>query len=168
MEQPEQLRIGLAGCGMHGANLAQAVVRSNGLRLVGCADPDTNAAERTANLASDVNIYPTIDALLDSFDLDAVLIATPHDVLAPAALSALRAGKHILLEKPMALSDEQAQDIESAAPQRRGQLYSRLFTSLLDRPLRTRPDRCRCGRGYPGSQRFDWHSSDESKLDGST
>ncbi|MBV9357594.1 MAG: Gfo/Idh/MocA family oxidoreductase [Chloroflexi bacterium] len=115
MKQPEPLRIGLVGCGMHGINLAHALIRSTGLRLVSCADPDTDAAERAASLAGDVHTYPSIDALLDSCDVDAVMIATPHDVLAPAALSALRAGKHVLLEKPMALNEQEAQDIESAA-----------------------------------------------------
>jgi predicted dehydrogenase len=100
---------------MHGTNLAHAVIRSSGLRFVSCADPDSSAAERAASLAGDVHTYPSIEALLDSSDVDAVMIATPHDFLAPAALSALRAGKHVLLEKPMALNDREAQDIESAA-----------------------------------------------------
>jgi predicted dehydrogenase len=55
------IRIGLIGCGMHGNNLAQAVVRSNLLRLVGCADPDESAAIRAASLAADVGLESSKD-----------------------------------------------------------------------------------------------------------
>jgi predicted dehydrogenase len=115
MKEPEPLRIGLAGCGVHGTNLAQAVVRASELRLVGCADPDGSAAERAARLAPGAHTCASIESLLEACEADAVVIATPHDVLAPAALSAIRAGKHVLIEKPMALNDKQARDVEAAA-----------------------------------------------------
>ena len=44
-----------------------------------------------------------------------MLIATPHDQLAPLALSAIRAGKHVLVEKPMALDEAQGREVEFAA-----------------------------------------------------
>jgi predicted dehydrogenase len=53
--------------------------------------------------------------LLVAADVDAVLIATPHDVLAPLGLSAIRAGKHVLIEKPMAMDEPQAREVEFAA-----------------------------------------------------
>ena len=100
-EQP--LRIGLVGCGGHGANLAQAVARTPGLRLVACADPDADAARRAASAASDVTLHSSIDSVLQSGAVDAILVATPHDVLAPLALTAVRAGKHVMVEKPRRL-----------------------------------------------------------------
>jgi UDP-N-acetyl-2-amino-2-deoxyglucuronate dehydrogenase len=109
------LRIGLVGCGAHGNNLAQAVVRSELLQLVGCADPDEGAARRAAALASDVSVHGSVESLLESCEADALVIATPHDVLAPAALAAIRAGKHVLVEKPMAMDEEQAGEMERAA-----------------------------------------------------
>ena len=59
---------------------------------------------------------PSIEALLDRADIDAVVIATPHSAHLPNVLAAAAAGKHILLEKPMALSvDECRQMIDACA-----------------------------------------------------
>lgn len=115
MEQPEALRVGMVGCGNHGGALAQAVVRSDALRLVACADPDAAAVRRVAGFSDGASTHESLEALLEASDVDAVLIATPHDLLAPLALSAIRAGKHVLIEKPMALDESQAKEVEFAA-----------------------------------------------------
>jgi predicted dehydrogenase len=104
MDDLEALRIGVIGCGNQGGALTQAVVRSDNLRLVACADPDAAAAEQVAALADGVSTHESVRDLLDAADVDAVLIATPHHVLAPLALAAIRAGKHVLIEKPMAMN----------------------------------------------------------------
>ena len=79
------------------------------------ADPDVDAAEAVAALAEEVSVHRSVEELLASADVDAVVIATPHDVLAPAALTAIRSGKHVFVEKPMALTAEQASEVEFAA-----------------------------------------------------
>jgi predicted dehydrogenase len=115
MDKFEALRVGVVGCGNHGGALAQAVVRSETLQLVACADPDAAAVGRVAGSSSGVSAHASLEALLDGSDVDAVLIATPHDVLAPLALSAIRAGKHLFIEKPMAMDEPQAKEVEFAA-----------------------------------------------------
>ena len=50
---------------------------------------------------------PSVEALLERADIDAVVISTPHTAHLPNVLAAAAAGKHILLEKPMALSVEE-------------------------------------------------------------
>jgi predicted dehydrogenase len=115
MDKPEALRVGVVGCGSHGGALAAAVVRSADLRLVACADPDTAATLRVADLAAGVSTHKSLADLLHTADVDAVLIATPHDVLAPLALSAIRAGKHVFIEKPMATNEPDAREVEFAA-----------------------------------------------------
>jgi predicted dehydrogenase len=115
MEQLEALRVGLVGCGYHGVALAQGVVRSDRLRLVGCADPDEGGTGRVAALADGISAHRSLAELLEEADVDAVLIATPHDHLAPLALSAIRAGKHVLVERPMAMDEAQAREVEFAA-----------------------------------------------------
>ena len=115
MDQPEAVRVGVVGCGNHGGALAQAVVRSDTLRLAACADPDAAAVRGVAGFSDGVSTHPSLEALLEASDVDAVLIATPHDVLAPLALSAIRAGKHLLIEKPMAMDEPQAKEVEFAA-----------------------------------------------------
>lgn len=53
-----------------------------------------------------------LQPVLDDPDIDAVLIATRHHLHAPMALAALRSGKHVLVEKPLALEAEELQEIE--------------------------------------------------------
>jgi len=115
MDNSEALRIGVVGCGNHGGALAEAVMRSQKLRLVAAADPDAEARRRVAAFDEGVSSFESLADLLDAVDIDAVLIATPHDVLAPLALSAIRAGKHVLIEKQMALNEAQAKEVEFAA-----------------------------------------------------
>jgi predicted dehydrogenase len=115
MDDLEALRIGVIGCGNQGGALTQAVVRSDNLRLVACADPDAAAAGQVAALADGVSTHESLGDLLHAADVDAVLIATPHDVLAPLALLAIRAGKHVLIEKPMAMNELEAREVEFAA-----------------------------------------------------
>src|SRR3954465_6558529 len=115
MDERAPLRVGLAGCGLQGTVLAQAILRTDLLRLVACADPDEAAARRVGGLAGDANTPPPLDALLEASDVDAVIVATPHHLLAPLALSAIRADKHVLVEKPIALDEQQAKEVEFAA-----------------------------------------------------
>jgi predicted dehydrogenase len=115
MDKSEALRVGVIGCGNHGGALAQAVVHSDNLRLVAGADPDAAARRRVAAIADGVSTHESLADLLEAADIDAVLIATPHDVLAPLALSAIRASKHTFIEKPMAMDEPQAKEVEFAA-----------------------------------------------------
>jgi predicted dehydrogenase len=115
MAQQEALGIGLVGCGNHGSAMAEGVTRAESLRLVACADPDESAARRVGALSSTVSIHDSLESLLDASDVDAVVIATPHHLLAPLALVAIRAGKHVLVEKPMAMNEQEAKEVEFAA-----------------------------------------------------
>ena len=117
MDDKTNLRIGLVGCGWHGQSLAEAIVRSKGLQLKACADPDHAAASRAAGLAPDVSTHTSVEALLAEREVDAIVIATPHHLLGPATLAALHAGKHVMAEKPIALNDREAAEIELAAAQ---------------------------------------------------
>jgi hypothetical protein len=100
----DTMRIGLGACGGHGYNLAQAVARAGSLELVACADVQEPAAGPAAEASKHVGVHGSAAELLASCDVDALLIAMPHDVLAPTALAAMRAGRHVLVEKPMAMN----------------------------------------------------------------
>jgi len=115
MSDQQRLGVGLIGCGLHGSALAQAVIRSASLRLVACADPDAAAVGRIAQFEPGVRRYDSAGELLGAPGVDMVLVATPHHVLAPVALAAVRAGKHVLVEKPMAMNEGEAREIELAA-----------------------------------------------------
>lgn len=115
MSDRAKLRIGLVGCGWHGGALAQAIARTPALALAACADPDAAAASRAAANALDVSTHASVEALLAESEVDAVVIATPHHLLAPVALAAMRAGKHVLAEKPIALNEREAAEVAAEA-----------------------------------------------------
>jgi predicted dehydrogenase len=115
MRTQSPLRVGLVGCGNQGGALAEAIGRTTALHLVACADPDHAAASRVAALGRDVSTHASVEALLGESDVDAILVATPHHVLCPVALAAIRAGKHVMVEKPIALVEREAVEIEAAA-----------------------------------------------------
>jgi phthalate 4,5-cis-dihydrodiol dehydrogenase len=95
--------LGIAGLGMAGAVMVRAVACHPGFRLAAAAEPKD--APRSA-LARDfeANIHSDIRGLCEDPTIDAVYIATPHQFHVEHASLAAAAGKHIILEKPMALT----------------------------------------------------------------
>jgi len=118
----EQLRIGIVGCGYQGGKMAQAVAKTTSMRVTACADVTVETAAKLAARVGGGSSHGSVDALLEEADVDAVIVATPHDGLAPSSLKAIRAGKHVLAEKPIGLDDAEAGEIE-AAVQRAGVCY---------------------------------------------
>ncbi len=72
-------------------------------------------ASETAALLGIPKTYGSYEALLDDGDIDAVYIPLPNHLHVPWALKALEAGKHVLCEKPLAISGDQAQELADAA-----------------------------------------------------
>lgn len=95
------LGIGIIGAGWFGERHAAAIRQVPGLRLVGaCRDGGAGIDDFVAVHGG--RPYPDAGTLLADPSIDAVVIATPHGTHAPLAVAAARAGKAILLEKPMA------------------------------------------------------------------
>jgi phthalate 4,5-cis-dihydrodiol dehydrogenase len=105
--------LGIAGLGMAGAMMVRAAARHPGFRLCAAADPLAGPREA---FARDFNarVYAGIDALCEDAAVDAVYIATPHQFHTAHAIRAAAAGKHIVLEKPMALTLEDCDLINAA------------------------------------------------------
>lgn len=97
--------------------LAPALAEVDGARLwsVLSRDPGRahNFAERHGAGAANA-VHTDLESLLADGDLDAVLIATPDKLHAAQCVAAARAGKHVLVEKPMATSDSDAQAMVDA------------------------------------------------------
>jgi predicted dehydrogenase len=109
------LRWGVVGAGrIVGAFVGAAQRRSTQqIRAISARDP-----QRTAAVAADLGIpdvHPTLDALLADPEIDAVYVGTPHTSHAEIALAALAAGKHVLVEKPLATTAADAQRVADAA-----------------------------------------------------
>lgn len=111
MEPTKALRIGLVGCGYQGSIFAQTIAQMTSLQLVACADLDVEAAARVAGSAP---TFATVDELLYTVDVDAVIVATAHDALYECALAAIRANKHVLVEKPIGMDETEAAQLEEA------------------------------------------------------
>jgi phthalate 4,5-cis-dihydrodiol dehydrogenase len=103
MTAGKPIGLGIAGLGMAGAVMVQAVANHPDFRLVAAADPQ--AGPRAA-FAWDykADIHTDIRELCDNRAVEAIYIATPHQFHAAHATFAAAAGKHIILEKPMALT----------------------------------------------------------------
>jgi len=111
--------IGIIGCGLIGQKRAKAL--GSGGKLVACADIDP---VRAANLAKGTGAesYSDWRDLLASSAVDIVVIATLHDSLAEITLSAVQAGKHVLVEKPAARSARELEPVRRAAKEQRVQV----------------------------------------------
>lgn len=112
------MRIGLIGCGNIGVNAHIPGVQANeGMTVVAAADPTPErlaAAGEAAGLAAD-NLYADWRDLLARDDIDAVIVATPQRFRPEIVIAAAQAGKHILAEKPLALTPADAQAMIDAA-----------------------------------------------------
>jgi predicted dehydrogenase len=112
------LNVGLIGYGYWGPNLARNLAEADDVRLAAVADsrPDrrTAAERRHPGIATCVDAF----ALITRSDLDAVVIATPLSTHYQLATSALEAGKHVLVEKPLAASRAEAEALGELADRR--------------------------------------------------
>jgi predicted dehydrogenase len=111
----QPLRFGLAGTG-YWARIAHApaLASTEGVELAAVWGRNPQA---TAELAAEYQATPYHDVAAFLAAVDAVCFAVPPDVQAPMATQAARAGKHLLLEKPIALSDEAADGLAEAIGQ---------------------------------------------------
>ncbi|MEU2248352.1 Gfo/Idh/MocA family oxidoreductase [Streptomyces sp. NPDC019224] len=108
------LGIGLAGCGGFAEFVLDAVAGLPGLRLAAVADPSHERA-RLLGERHGVPALGSLDDLLERDDVAAVLIATPPATHASMATAALRAGRHVFCEKPLATTTEDASAVVQEA-----------------------------------------------------
>ena len=90
------MRAAIIGCGLIGKKRAKSL---SGCNLTVCCDPILHRAEALAQAASAEPVTDWRTAVTRP-DVDIVLVATTHDMLAPIATAAAQAGKHVLIEKP--------------------------------------------------------------------
>jgi predicted dehydrogenase len=181
---PSGLSIALIGCGVTGRRRASAVRRSVSDKIVVAVDRDQARAQAVADEAGCSSGQEWQEAIQRA-DVHAVIISTSHDALAPVAIGALRHGKHVLVEKPMARTVEHAEAVwrEAFTPQgaRRSGIDDRLLVVKAGFNHRFHPGvqkahgilqqggigepffiRCRYGHGgRPGYER-EWRTNPET------
>jgi len=107
------IRVALIGYGYAGRTFHAPLIRATpGLELaaIGSSRPERVHAD-----LPDVSVVASLEETVALPSVELVVIATPNDTHVPMARTALRAGKHVVLEKPFALTLEQARELVSLA-----------------------------------------------------
>ena len=110
----DRIRLGVAGLGRAFTLMLPAFTQDPRVVLVAAADPRPEARRRFAEESS-ARAFASVEELCADADVDAIYIATPHQFHAAHAILAATAGKHVLVEKPMALTIEDCQAMVAAA-----------------------------------------------------
>jgi predicted dehydrogenase len=113
--QPPALGAAVVGAGYWGPNLIRNFRSSSDWDLRAVCDLDAGRAEAVLGSRSGVDVTTSLDELLARDDVEAVAIATPARTHHAIALQALRAGKHVLVEKPLADSVDAGREMVAVA-----------------------------------------------------
>ena len=109
-----RLRLGVAGLGRAFTLMLPTLAAHPRVQLVAATDPRPEARERFAADFS-ARAHEDVEALCADPGVDAIYVATPHEHHAAHAIAAALAGKHVLVEKPMAITLAEARDMIDAA-----------------------------------------------------
>ena len=107
------MRFVIAGLGWWGRSWTDVLKIHPKAQLVATVDPSTEARDWSRdNLA--VAHLPDLDSAFHDIEADAVLVTTPPKLHCPMLIKAIEHGKHVLVEKPLATSSEEAAKISGA------------------------------------------------------
>ena len=109
-----RIRLGIVGTGLMGRRLAVAAQETMLFSVAAAADHDVARAERVARELGAVP-YPSLERMLEECTLDAIYVGLPHSLHAQACATALRHGIHVLVDKPLCTTWDDAQIILDAA-----------------------------------------------------
>lgn len=104
----DTINAALIGTGNQGCHLLQRGVKVPGVKWVACCDIQEKNLQRGLSIAVGAEGFDDYRRVLDRKDIQAVVIATPIALHAPMTIDALRSGKHVLCEKMMAYSIDEA------------------------------------------------------------
>jgi predicted dehydrogenase len=105
------VHVAVVGCGYWGQNLIRNFANCPGCELVTLCDQDPACFRRVKCLAPQAAFTVDFDDVLADSAVQAIAIATPVAMHAPLTAAALRAGKHVLVEKPLAMSEREAEEL---------------------------------------------------------
>lgn len=110
----EKLKVAVVGAGIYGQNHLNAFTWNPNADLVAVCDLNPVITEKVAK-EYNVQTFNDIEDMLNSVDIDVVAVATPDPYHKDPTLAAIRHGKHVLVEKPLATNSEDAYEIIEAA-----------------------------------------------------
>ena len=113
-KEPNAIRLGIAGLGLAGAFMIRAAVVHPRIILAAGADPLPRPRE---TFARDFNatVYADFEELCQDPSVEVIYIASPHEFHAEQAIAALKHGKHVIVEKPLALTLDGCDTVIEAA-----------------------------------------------------
>ena len=144
------ISVGVIGCGYWGPNVIRNFFEAPGAEVVACCDTDARRLESIRQRFPSVRTVRNPQALFADPRIDAVAIVTPLATHYALAAAALRAGKHVFLEKPATATAEQAARLLDLSRRRRKTLFVDhvfVYTSAV-RKMRELVSRGRIGRLY--------------------
>lgn len=156
------LRFGIIGCGAISDYHARSILELDGLELAGAADVFRPSLERMTGQYG-IRAYDSVDAMLADSSVDAVCICTPSGYHAEYAIAAAHAGKHVFVEKPMALTRRQCDDVIAAAEQNHVKLsvVSQNRTTATVKYVKNAIDAGRFGKIVCADVAMKYYRSDE-------
>ena len=157
------LRFGIIGVGMIADFHAQALAHTQGGRLVGIASRNADNARAFAAKHGVPFATTSVAELVARPDIDVICITTPSGAHLEPALAAVRAGKHLVVEKPIEITTERADELlraADAAGVKVTPIFQARFTEGA-RTLKAALDAGRFGRLVLASAYVKWHRSRE-------
>jgi len=154
--------VALVGCGRISKNHFDAIAKVDGLRLTAVSDVD-EARARAAGEANGVPWFASYADMLAKASCDIVTVATPSGLHSAQGVLAARAGKHVITEKPMSITLEQADALVEACDDAGVKLFvvkqNRLNPSV--QLLKRAVDKGRFGRIYLANTTVRWNRPQE-------
>jgi predicted dehydrogenase len=109
------LRYGIIGYGYWGPNLARVFNQAEGSTLVAVADKTAKNRERAASFFPRISVHADAQEIIANPDIDVVAVATPVSTHFELARAALEAGKHVVVEKPLCATADEARRLVDLA-----------------------------------------------------
>ncbi len=153
---------GIVGCGRIAKNHAAAIQNIDDVRLTAVSDKDIRARSEYSALYG-CNSYSGYRDMLKDPEVDIVCICTPSGLHARMAIDALLAGKHVLVEKPMAMSLGEADAMIATARKtgkKLGVVYPARFNAAVQK-LRVEVERGKFGQFTHGSVVVRWNRNED-------
>ncbi len=167
--EPKPIGIGIVGCGnaMDGAYMpvVERLQQQGKARLVGVTHSSQRGARAVLKKWRIPKYFDTLDALLAASDIDVVVVLTPMREHAAIAGAALGAGKHVLVEKPPAVTLTAARRLLAAAKRARRHLVCAPFVTLSPtfNLIRARLEAGDIGKVCLARARYGWAGPDWSE-----
>lgn len=156
------VKIGVIGAGGMGSSHCMQLAEHKvpGLQLTAVADIKKSRRKwARENLPKEVSIYDSAEALMDSGDVEAVLIVTPHYCHPPIAIAAMKRGIHVLSEKPAGVYTKQVREMNEEADRHGDVVFAVMFNQRTN-PLYRRLRELVQGGGYGAVKRVNWIITD--------